>query len=222
MMSTNPVIAALLHADSALPSGAFAFSWGLEQLYADGVLDEKGDFSDVLQWYLRTRWATYDRYFVCRSCTATTEGRLALDRLCTASTVGAAGRDSSARAGRSMLLAWARMKSNAASEYSTLIEAGAAYGNLSVVQGLVYAEFGMDETLAASVSGWTFLSNIASAAVRMGRVGALSAQSSLVRSLDTLTEVCATELPDAPYSWGILQDTAMDRHALRRDRLFAS
>lgn len=222
MTDRSALIAALLHADSALPSGTFAFSWGLEQLYDDHVLHDDTDLGDVLAWYLRTRWATYDRYFVCRSAAADLDERLRLDRLCTASTVSAAARESSARAGRSMLLTWRRMGSKPAIGYAQQIEDGAAAGNLAVVQGIVYGDFGLDEQLAASVSGWTFCSNIASTAVRMGRVGALAAQSALVQSLNLLGDLVATPLPDAPYSWGVIQDTAMDRHALRRDRLFAS
>jgi urease accessory protein len=221
-VAAGALLAALMHADSALPSGGFAFSWGLEELYDDGLLDERRPFDEVLRWYLETRWTDFDRYFVCHSCTATPREREELDRFCTASSMSAACRESSARAGRSLLMAWSRIGMAAAADYAAAVRAGSAVGNLPVVQGLIYSEHGMDQTLAAAVSGWSLLSNLASAAVRLGRVSALSAQSSIAAMLPLLSEQIEKPLPDIPFSWGVVQDIAMERHALRTARLFAS
>ncbi|MDR5700884.1 urease accessory protein UreF [Agromyces aerolatus] len=218
----TPLLAALLHSDSALPSGSFAFSWGLEELYEDELIGEDVPFESILEWYLTTRWAPFDRYFVHHSCLASADERVALDRRCTAASTAAAARMSGVSAGRAMLLSWSRMGMPPAEEFSRRIRSGAADGNLPVVQGLVYAESGMDQDLASAVSGWTCVSSLASAAVRMGRVGALASQLALSRTLDVLAALLDTPVPPRPTSWAVLQDVAMERHALRNSRLFAS
>ncbi|WP_417512510.1 urease accessory protein UreF [Microbacterium sp.] len=216
------LLVGLLHSDSAMPSGSFAFSWGLEELYDDEVLSDKERFSDVLEWYLVTRWASFDRFFVHHSFLASPERRRELDLWCTAASTGAAGRESSVRAGRALLLAWSRMGLTRAADFTQLIHAGEVHGNLPIVQGLIYAECGMDQSMAAGVSGWTFLSNLASAAVRMGHVSALASQKALIDTLDGLAELLDSPIPETPTSWGVIQDIAMERHALRTSRLFAS
>ncbi|MGO9683243.1 MAG: urease accessory protein UreF, partial [Beijerinckiaceae bacterium] len=54
----------LQHADSAFPSGSFAFSNGIEGLSAmNASLDRRG-LHDVVTMFLRHRWATSDRVAV--------------------------------------------------------------------------------------------------------------------------------------------------------------
>lgn len=223
MTSTEgAILAALLHADSAMPSGSFAFSWGLEELYEDRLLTEDDRLDVILRWYLTTRWASFDRFFVHHSCLADRDSRTELDRRFTAASSGAAARESGVRAGRAMLLAWSKVGAPGASEYLQLVKSGDADGNLPVVQGIVYAESGMSADHAVAVSGWSFLSNLASAAVRLGNIGALAAQKSLVNTLPDLERMIAAPIPATPVSWGVLQDIAMERHARRTSRLFAS
>ena len=42
-MTREALLAALQLGDSAFPSGSFAFSWGLEGLVADGLVDGEAD-----------------------------------------------------------------------------------------------------------------------------------------------------------------------------------
>ncbi|WP_341358680.1 urease accessory UreF family protein [Georgenia sp. M64] len=215
-------LAALLHSDSALPSGSFAFSWGLEQLYQDEVLGDD-PLEDVLAWYLTGRWAGFDRYFVQRSFVAATqEERVGVDRYCTAATVSAVVRETSTRAGRTFLRPWSRMRFPATEDFAARVQDGRADGHLAVVQGLVFRECGMDEASACAVSGWSSASSLASAAVRLGKVGALAAQKALVGTVDVLEDLLRTPVPNAPTSWSVIHDLAMERHALRDSRLFAS
>ena len=54
----------LQHADSAFPSGSFAFSNGIEGLAAMNAPLDRSGLRDVVAMFLRHRWATSDRVAV--------------------------------------------------------------------------------------------------------------------------------------------------------------
>ena len=55
------LLAALQHADSFFPSGAIAFSWGMETLVADRQVTGAAELEAFLEGQLRHRWASFDR-----------------------------------------------------------------------------------------------------------------------------------------------------------------
>ena len=60
-MDSRGLLATLQHADSFFPSGAVSFSWGLEALRADGLVQSADDVALFAAGQLRHRWATADR-----------------------------------------------------------------------------------------------------------------------------------------------------------------
>ncbi|MEL6775263.1 MAG: urease accessory protein UreF, partial [Pseudomonadota bacterium] len=50
--------------DSAFPSGAFAFSNGLETLLVEGVVPGRMDLPTVLMEQIGPRWLSFDRAFL--------------------------------------------------------------------------------------------------------------------------------------------------------------
>lgn len=216
------LVTALLHGDSSVPTGGFAFSWGLEALYREELISERDPWSDVLNWYLTCRWAGFDRYFLCESREADLGGRTLLDATIDAASFSEAGRRASRRAGMVFLSTWARAGSAAAQEYRERVDDGECCGHLPIVQGLVYAEDGLDAAEASAVSAWTLVSGLTSAAVRLGTVGALTAQRTLREIVPVISELVQRAAPAEPETWGMLQDIAMDRHSHQELRLFAS
>ena len=98
-------------ADSAFPSGAFAFSYGIEGLIALRPDMSLRDFEQLVAATLRRRWASYDRIALLRAHRA--RGDLAaiaaVDRDVEASTMIETLRKGSCRHGASFLASHARL-----------------------------------------------------------------------------------------------------------------
>jgi hypothetical protein len=61
MFDTAATLAILQWGDSALPAGGFAFSWGVEGLYLDGLISDGKTLDGLVKEHLTRRWATMDR-----------------------------------------------------------------------------------------------------------------------------------------------------------------
>ena len=63
MTKENKIIPLMLlqHSDSAFPSGAVSFSWGLETLVNRGIVTKADDVQAFLYAQLTARWASLDR-----------------------------------------------------------------------------------------------------------------------------------------------------------------
>src|SRR5215471_1836203 len=173
----NEAILALQLADSAFPSGAFTFSWGLEGLAADGLIESKQDVLEIIEEQLTFRWAGFDRAFLTAAHATIDESELVeIDRRAEASMPMAALRAGSRRAGRRLLGVFAEMGFARARSYRHLIRQLAELSHLPVMQGLVFREAGLELETATLIGGWTTLSGLVSAALRLGLVGHLDAQ----------------------------------------------
>ncbi|MCO6387794.1 urease accessory protein UreF [Aliihoeflea sp. 40Bstr573] len=200
-MTTDPRAGLLLvmqHADSAFPSGGFAFSQGLE---ASSLLaDRFGGFE--FEPYVRTqlihRWTCADRVALVRS--HRMKGDLArimeLDAEVEASTAIDVLRHGSRRNGMAFLTAHRRLGCAPADDYAKLVRAGQASGHLCVVQGLVWHDLGVGEDAAVAISGYQCVASLATAAVRLGLLGALEAQAAIARLHPLVATLSATPIED--------------------------
>jgi urease accessory protein len=215
----------LQHADSAFPNGNFAFSNGIEGLSAMNVpLDRRG-LQDVITVFLRHRWATSDRVAVALThrANANFERVAGIDHAVEAATLAEPLRTGSKRNGNALLAAHVRLGTPGATELRMLVEDGEAYGHLPVVQGFVWRAQGMSETAAVTVSGYSTAAGLIAAAVRLGRIGAVEAQSVLAAVLATIADLSAPLPPAAEIeSFMPWVDAAASRHARAHLRLFAS
>jgi urease accessory protein len=215
----------LQHADSAFPSGSFAFSNGIEGLSAlNAALDRRG-LQTVVMSFLRHRWATSDRVAVALAYRANGafDKIAGVDCAVEAATLAEPLRTGSKRNGNALLAAHVRLGTPRAGELRSLIEDGVAYGHLSVVQGFVWGARGMSEAAAVAVSGYSTAAGLIAAAVRLGCIGAVEAQSVLAAALATLAELSAPIGPTAEIeSFMPWVDVAASRHARMHLRLFAS
>jgi urease accessory protein len=219
------LLAALQFGDSAFPSGAFAFSWGLEGLAADGLIETAEDVAEVMEEQLVHRWNPMDRILLRAAYESPdVEGHVALDHLAEAATMSEPMRVGSRRAGRALLGVFARLGHEGASRYREAAASDPSLGHLAVAQGLVFKEGRLPIGIAELLSGWTMMSGLASAAIRLGLVGHLDAQ----RILTALRRKLESLLPRVPprgatiSSFTPLLDIAVSRNSGRHLKMFAT
>jgi urease accessory protein len=215
----------LQHADSAFPSGAFAFSNGIEALAATSHRLDRDRLTEVVTMVLRHRWATSDRIAVAlahradRDLTDIAE----IDHAVEAATFAEPLRNGSKRNGNALLAAHTRLATRGAAELRALIDVGKAHGHLAVVQGCVWRARGMSEAETVTVSGYATAAGLVAAAVRLGCVGAVEAQGVLTAVLPVIDALALPVRSDAVIeSFMPWVDAAAARHARAHLRLFAS
>ncbi len=225
MFDVATALALLQYGDSAYPAGGFAFSWGVEGLAADGLLDGPQELDDLIADHLRRRWNSMDRVLLARGYQADTPAAVAaVDRLAEASTAAAAMRDGSRRAGRALLGVSARRGGPLSRAYRALLATDARLGHLPVMQAVANRDAGLDLAAAELVSGWSLVNGLASAAVRIGSVGHVEAQRALEAAQGVLAALLAERLPEdaVPSSFTPLTDIAVSRARHRPVRLFTT
>ena len=215
----------LQHADSAFPSGSFAFSNGIEGLAAMNAPLDRDGLHNVVAMFLRHRWATSDRVAVALAHRADGDFKQIseIDHAVEAATLAEPLRSGSKRNGGALLAAHVRLKTPGVMELRTCIDNGEALGHLPVVQGFVWRARGISEADAIAVSGYSTAAGLITAAVRLGRIGAVEAQAVLAAQLATIAGLSAPVSPDAEVeSFMPWVDAAASRHARAHLRLFAS
>jgi len=221
----SDLLTILQHADSAFPSGSFAFSNGIEGLAAQNAPLDRAGLRNIVAMFLQHRWATSDRIAVALAHRAHDDfDRLAaLDHAFEAAALTEPLRSGSKRNGSALLAAHVRLRTPGADEFRAQIEAEKAHGHLPVVQGFVWRARGMSEADAMAVSGYTTASGLIAAVVRLGRIGAVEAQAVLAALLPTIADLSAPVAPDAEIeSFLPWVDAAASRQARAHLRLFAS
>lgn len=225
MFDTAAALALLQYGDSAYPAGGFAFSWGVEGLAADGFLDDQDDLDLLVAEHLEARWNTMDRILLRRAFAAPDLAAVAaIDRYTEAATASQQLRDGSHRAGRALLGVSVRQRGPLSTGYRALLSADARLGHLPIVQALVYRDAGIGLAAAELLSGWTLVTGLVSAAVRLGTLGHIEAQQSLKSARAVLETLLVTEpASDAePSSFTPLIDIAVSRGPSRHVRMFAT
>ncbi|MFC2254395.1 urease accessory protein UreF [Labrys portucalensis] len=225
MSEIERLLTALQCGDGQFPAGAFAFSWGLESLIADGAV-LRADFPAFLLGQLECRWASFDRIVVIRAHEAAWDiGQLCeLDDFVDAATTVDAARLGSKRAGSALLSTHHRLGIPSAAAFRQAVTTGRAAGHLAVVQGCVLAGFGLDRTTALTVSAYSTASALSTAAIRLGLIGHLDAQRALLAARPFLSGAIQREDADldGASSFVPTADIAMMRHALQTQRLFSN
>src|SRR6516165_5769516 len=119
--TAEQILISLQHADSFFPSGAIAFSWGLETLVADRIVWDAATLEDFVRGQLLYRWASFDRTFVVAAMKAPARCLYALDREVDCLSLVKEQREGSIRAGCSLLAVHARLGTPGAAEFRSAI-----------------------------------------------------------------------------------------------------
>lgn len=216
---------AIWQADSGFPNGSFAFSYGVEAIAnLRGKLTPQS-LAELIESVLRLRWATFDRVLMIRAFRASDDvARLAeLDQLCEAMSLLEPHRLGSRRNGGSFVAAHARLGDSVALRLRDAIATGDCLGHLPVMQGAIWHALQFDQQAAEITSGYVTASGMIAAAVRLGAIGALQAQSALQSALPIIEDVVANSDGDAdPSSCVPFIDIAAARHMRADLRLFAN
>jgi urease accessory protein len=225
MFDTATTLALMQYGDSAYPAGGFAFSWGIEGLAADGLLEGRADLDAFVCEHLAFRWNSMDRPLLGRAFRARDLAAVAsVDLAAETATPSAEMRDGSRRAGRALLGISARLGGALSVGYRALLSVDGRLGHLPIVQALAYRDAGLDLRSAEVVSGWTLINGLISAASRLGIIGHVEAQQSLEIGRRTLADLLVEALPDdmALSSFTPLIDIAVSRGKSRAVRLFTT
>lgn len=218
-------LALLQLGDSAYPAGGFAFSWGLEGLVADGMLANRNELDRIIADQLVRRWATMDRILLRKAFRATgCDAIAAVDRLAEAGTPSAEMREGSRRAGRALLGVWVKLDGPLSVDYRNLVSSDARLGHLPVAQAVVSRDANFNLDAAELVSGWTLVTGLVGAAVRLGIIGHVEAQRSQSVARGLLAELLAEtpRLDALPASFTPFIDIAVSRGPLRQVRMFTT
>lgn len=234
---------ALQQADSFFPSGAVAWSWGLETLVADARLgapavtlvgrrqrgqrhNRSGQVRAFVEGQLRHRWNSFDRAFLDAAWQAADDlpALMMLDAQVEALTLAEELRLGSRRVGQSLLGVHVALGTQGAAPYQHQVLAGATPGHLPVVQGLIWQKLGMHRVHCQMAAAHGLCTGLVSAAVRLGVMGHVDAQRVLTDIQPLLLELL-TQAPlaaDDACGFTPLAEIAVMRHETQDLRLFAN
>ncbi|PNG24884.1 urease accessory protein UreF [Methylocella silvestris] len=179
------------NADAAFPSGGFAFSNGVEGLGALRRPLTGPDLTDALTASLRHRWAGADRVALIGAFRASDDhGALSrIDAAVEAATLAEPMRVGSKRNGRALLVTHTRLESPGAAALHKALSDGRLLGHLPVIQGALWCGLGLGEAEAVLISAYQAAASMATAAIRLGHIGAIDAQRSLSAALEVIADI---------------------------------
>ena len=223
-IDSTSIFAAIRIADSAFPTGGFAFSSGLESSYLDGHVSDEADLLAVVQEQLLFRWQTFDRVFLHRYYASPSAAMaVQLDNIIESMTTVDRLRSGSRRAGAGLLSTFAKLDQAECAAYWEGVLAGSFPGHLTVVQAVGFHGIGLDLRMAETVSAWHLVSGLTGAALRLGIVGHLAIQRVLAALVPVLGSLLDDRLViDEPISFSTLSEIAAARRMGNSARLFAT
>lgn len=221
------LIRLLQTSDSAFPSGAFAFSSGLETLAREGKAASEAALSDIITGQVLARWFSFDRCFLRQAMEAAVQpgALLALDLRCHLQNSAERLALSSRRVGRSLLSVHSRIGTPLAGAYQQEIRRAGRHdraGYEPVVQGVIAAGLGLDHAEAEVGALHAVTSAFLSAAVRLGVLGAIGAQAVMARIAPVMAAGLAAPCPGHATGFAPLIEIASARRSEDHANLFAT
>ncbi len=224
MADPQSMLSVLQHADSFFPGGTTASSFGLEALVQDQLVHTHSEVEAFVQAQLRFRWARFDRpVLVAASQAANDLDRLTqVDLLVDAQSLCEEARTASCRTGKALLGVHVKLKTRGAQGYQQRINDSGAVGHHSVVQGLTWTQSGLTASSIEMMSAHMFCVGLAGAALRLGLIGHIGAQTILTNTRSVAAGILSRppEGLDSLSTFAPQQEIAMMRHETMSHRLF--
>ncbi|MCO5366108.1 urease accessory protein UreF [Pseudomonas alliivorans] len=234
---------AMQQSDSFFPTGAVAWSWGLETLKADGHLgriervpprrrqretrpDRSAELCGFVEGQLRHRWNSFDRAFLVAAWQSADDldQLMLLDAQIEALTMAEELRQGSRRVGHALLGVHAALGTPGAERYQHQVLVGETPGHLCVLQGLIWKQLGMQLEHCQLAAAHGLCTGLVSAAVRLGVMGHVDAQRVLTSIQPLIAQLLALDPPEPDNASGFtpMAEIAVMRHETQELRLFAN
>ena len=226
-MAQTALLRLLQISDSSFPSGAFAFSNGLETLHKENEKFDAGSLYKLLVQQIVPRWCDFDRYFIVSAYEANrdTAKLVDLDWKCHTQNTNAALADSSRRMGRSLLTVHRKINTTGVDEFwqkSSKLILNDERGYQPVVLGLVGRGLELSKQEVETSALYGTISSFFSAAIRLNIIGAIEAQRLISCVITELGEVLLKGPPTFPSSNALLSEIAVSRHRDSELSLFSN
>jgi urease accessory protein len=213
-------------ADSFLPVGTYTFSYGLETLVGEGRVDGADDLAAVIEDLLVGRFGPTEMVAAANAYDAAAKGDLheveRVDKHLTAATIGREPREASAKSGERLLRLFEDTED---APLVTRYAERSPPANHSVVVAVVASAQDVPRDDAGGVLGYSFVTDLLGAGMRLLSVGHHEAQRTL-NDTKTVVERVWRENRDRPAdemsSTTYLGDIACMRHEDADSRLFFS
>ena len=221
-MPTDPILWLLQANDTAYPSGAYAHSFGLEELVEAGVVSTATDLENYLVKQILPALLTFEIPYFARAHAAAVEGNcnelLALDAELDAWRIPAELRDASRRIGSQRLDLLVQLDPTPlVIEYRQL----SPRSHHLVVTALELAAVPVSQ--AARAFAFQTIAGLAAASMKLMRIGQTSCQQIVRRTLVNLGGKIDDSLAQPIDGWfNPLLEIASLRHARANQRLFIS
>lgn len=221
-MTQDPTLWLLQANDSSYPSGAYAHSFGLEELVESGIVTTAEDLERFLENQVIPSLLTFELPFFARAHQAASARDIptlrALDQELDAWRIPAETREASRRIGSQRLDLLAALETSAlVSEFRAI----SPRGHHLTVTSIELSSLPVSE--AARAFSYQTISGLTAASMKLIRIGQTSCQKILRRTLGLLGGQIDDALIQAPDGWfNPLLEIASLRHARSHARLFIS
>lgn len=221
-MIADPLLWLLQANDSAYPSGAYAHSFGLEEIVESGVVRTAGDLENFIEKQIIPALLTFEIPFFARAHAAATAldhaTLLALDLELDAWRIPAELRDASRRIGSQRLDLLASLENT---DFITHFRAASPRSHHLVVAAIELSPLPLAQ--AARAFSFQSIAGLTAASMKLIRIGQSACQQILRRSLEKLGAALDSSLSREPDGWfNPLLEIASLRHARSHARLFIS
>lgn len=221
-MTVDPLLWLLQANDSAYPSGAYAHSFGLEEIVESGLVRTAEDLGKFLETQVIPALLAFEIPFFARAHRAAVrmdhDELLSMDMELDAWRVPAEIRDASRRIGSQRL---ALLDSLDGSPFISSFRAACPRGHHLVVAALELSTLPVSQ--AARAFAFQSVAGLAAASMKLIRIGQSACQGVLRRALVLLGRGIDAALSREPDGWfNPLLEIASLRHARSHERLFIS
>lgn len=240
-MAVREQLLMLQHSDSFFPSGASSWSWGLETLSVDfqkqfqqrnrrqqAQIKQSSNNCQLIENFvlsqIQYRWYVFDAIFISEAWkeAENLERIIQLDKHCHQYTLVNEARQGSIKLGQTLLKIYAELP--LVSTLLNLIVSENSYGHQPIVQGVVFNQLGMSLENSLLSSGHGLITNLVSAAIRLGLIGYLEGQYVIQHAHQVLAHLIEEEIPNLQLlsTFNPMAEIAMMRHEHQQSRLFSN